>query len=160
VFSKTKVQFLHADEGAPQHLLATPAMVEGLRIAALEDLIAMKLKVVGDRGELRDYFDLMAIEQQTGRTVEEGLSLFLARFAPANPTNCSPQPAPRSSTTGPAANPRPSHRWADSPSKTSATEYVVAGGLHSGQPGAAARAFHHTARLWSNASNLPWRRRL
>lgn len=85
VFSKTKVQFLHADEGAPQHLLATPAKVEGLRIAALEDLIAMKLKVIGDRGELRDYYDLMAIEQQTGRTVEEGLSLFLARFAPAYP---------------------------------------------------------------------------
>lgn len=85
VFSKTKVQFLHADEGAPQHLLATPAKVEGLRIAALEDLIAMKLKVIGDRGELRDYYDLMAIEQQRGRTVEEGLSLFLARFAPAYP---------------------------------------------------------------------------
>ena len=85
VFSKTKVQFLHADEGAPQNLIVTPAKVEGLRIAALEDLIAMKLKVVGDRGELRDYFDLMAIEQQTGRTVEEGLSLFLARFAPTYP---------------------------------------------------------------------------
>jgi hypothetical protein len=85
LFSKTKVQFLHADEGAPQHLLAPPATVEGLRIATLEDLLAMKLKVVGDRGELRDYFDLMAIEQRAGRTVEEGLSLFLARFAPAYP---------------------------------------------------------------------------
>jgi hypothetical protein len=85
VFSKTKVQFLHADEGATQHQLTTPAKVEGLNIAALEDLIAMKLKVVGDRGELRDYFDLMAIEQRTGRTVEEGLSLFMARFAPAYP---------------------------------------------------------------------------
>jgi hypothetical protein len=30
----------------------------------------MKLKVVGDRGELRDYFDLMVIEQRTGRMVE------------------------------------------------------------------------------------------
>jgi nucleotidyltransferase AbiEii toxin of type IV toxin-antitoxin system len=44
VFSKTKVRFLYADEGAEQHLIATPAKVEGLRIAALEDLIAVKLK--------------------------------------------------------------------------------------------------------------------
>jgi hypothetical protein len=45
----------------------------------------MKLKVVGDRGELRDYFDLMTIEQRTGRSVEEGLQLFLARFQPRYP---------------------------------------------------------------------------
>jgi len=45
----------------------------------------MKLKVVGDRGELRDYFDLMTIEQQTGRTADEGLALFLERFQPEYP---------------------------------------------------------------------------
>src|SRR5487761_233694 len=63
LFSATKVQFLHADEGRPQHLLETPVSVDGLQIAQLSDLMAMKLKVVGDRGELRDYFDLMTIEQ-------------------------------------------------------------------------------------------------
>lgn len=47
--------------------------------------MAMKLKVIGDRGELRDYFDLMVIEQRTGQTVEEGLSLFQARFSPESP---------------------------------------------------------------------------
>ena len=41
----------------PQHLLEPPEEVDGLRIAGLSDLMAMKLKVVGDRGELRDYFD-------------------------------------------------------------------------------------------------------
>jgi hypothetical protein len=56
VFSATKVQFLHADEGCPQHLLEQPQDVDGLRVAQLSDLMAMKLKVVGDRGELRDYF--------------------------------------------------------------------------------------------------------
>lgn len=85
VFSRTKVQFLHADEGAPQRLLVPPCDQAGLRIAALDDLMAMKLKVVGDRGELRDYFDLMAIERQAGRMVEEGLSLFLTRFEPTYP---------------------------------------------------------------------------
>lgn len=54
-------------------------------MARLSDLMAMKLKVVGDRGELRDYFDLMVIEQQTGRTADEGLALFAERFRPDYP---------------------------------------------------------------------------
>ena len=45
----------------------------------------MKLKVVGDRGELRGYFDLMVIEQRTGRTADEGLALFVGRFQPEYP---------------------------------------------------------------------------
>ena len=85
LFSSTKVQFLHADEGRHQHLLEHPQETDGLRIARLSDLIAMKLKVVGDRGELRDYFDLMTIEQRTGRTADEGLALFVARFQPEYP---------------------------------------------------------------------------
>jgi hypothetical protein len=85
VFSATKVQFLHADEGCPQHLLEPPQEVDGLLVAQLSDLMAMKLKVVGDRGELRDYFDLMIIEQRTGRTADEGLALFVERFRPEYP---------------------------------------------------------------------------
>jgi hypothetical protein len=42
-----------------------PQQVDGLPVAQISDLMAMKLKVVGDRGELRDYFDLMTIEQRT-----------------------------------------------------------------------------------------------
>ena len=85
VFSRTKVQFLHADEGRPQQLLEAPQEVEGLEIAQISDLLAMKLKVVGDRGELRDYFDLMVIEKGTGRSAEEGLALFLERYRPEYP---------------------------------------------------------------------------
>jgi hypothetical protein len=85
IFSATKVQFLHADEARPQHVLEPPEEVDGLQIAGLSDLLAMKLKVVGDRGELRDYFDLMTIEQRTGRTADEGLALFVARFEPEYP---------------------------------------------------------------------------
>ena len=85
VFSAIKVQFLHADEGRPQRLLEAPADVDGLRVAQISDLMAMKLKVVGDRGELRDYFDLMTIEQRTGRTADEGLALFAERFQPEYP---------------------------------------------------------------------------
>ncbi len=85
IFSATKVQFQHADEARPQHLLEPPQEVDGLHIAGLSDLMAMKLNVVGDRGELRDYFDLMTIEQRTGRTADEGLALFVARFQPEYP---------------------------------------------------------------------------
>jgi len=85
VFSATRVQFLHADEVRPQRLLEQPQEFDGLRVAQISDLMAMKLKVVGDRGELRDYFDLMTIEQRTGRTVDEGLALFLERFQPEFP---------------------------------------------------------------------------
>jgi hypothetical protein len=85
VFSATRVQFLHADEVRPQRLLESPTQVDGLRIAQISDLMAMKLKVVGDRGELRDYFDRMTIEEQARRTVDEGLALFIERFQPEYP---------------------------------------------------------------------------
>jgi hypothetical protein len=77
LFSETKVQFLSA---ASQELLEQPIEVAGLRVASMSDIFATKLKVIGDRGELRDYFDLMEIERQTGRRVEEGLGLLLTRY--------------------------------------------------------------------------------
>jgi predicted nucleotidyltransferase component of viral defense system len=80
VFSKTKVQFLHADEVAPQTRLEPLTEVGGISVAGIGDILAMKLKVVAERGELRDYFDLMAIEQQADRTVEEGMALFAERY--------------------------------------------------------------------------------
>lgn len=79
LFSKTKVQFLHA-EG--QRQLEQPTVVAGLHVAGLADLMAMKLKVIAQRGELRDYFDLQRIEELTGRTVDEGLGYFVARYQP------------------------------------------------------------------------------
>ena len=68
--------FAHKGEGVSK----PPSEVAGLHIAGIPDIFAMKLKVIADRGELRDYFDLMAIEQQTGLGVEEGLGFFLTRF--------------------------------------------------------------------------------
>lgn len=77
VFDRTKVQFLWADG---QRVLDPGESVAGLTVGSVTDLIATKLKVTADRGELRDYFDLMAIEEQTGRRMEEGLSLYMARY--------------------------------------------------------------------------------
>ncbi|HEY7961373.1 MAG TPA: nucleotidyl transferase AbiEii/AbiGii toxin family protein [Solirubrobacteraceae bacterium] len=72
-----KVQFLHA-EG--QRDLGEALSVAGISVLSLADVFATKVKVVGDRGELRDYFDLKKIEQLTGRGVEEGIGLYMARF--------------------------------------------------------------------------------
>ncbi len=80
VFFATKVQFLHADEAGPQKLLETPTAVEGIPVAGLSDLLAMMLKTLGERGELRDYFDVMTIEKDGRHTVEEGLGFFLSRY--------------------------------------------------------------------------------
>lgn len=82
IFEGTKVQFLDATS---QHVLDDFTEVDGVRIASLPDLLATKVKVIADRGELRDYYDLMAIEQQTDLTVEQGLVLFVERYQPASP---------------------------------------------------------------------------
>lgn len=77
VLAGAKVQFLHA---RGQRRLAPTRRVAGIPVAAVDDILAMKLNVIGDRGELRDYFDVMTIEQRLGRTVEEGIALYLERF--------------------------------------------------------------------------------
>lgn len=77
VFSNTVVQFLSAEN---QRQLEPTTTVAGIEVAGIGDILAMKLKVIGDRGELRDYFDVMQIERQAGRTAEEGLGLYMARY--------------------------------------------------------------------------------
>jgi len=79
---KTKLQFLDATDQYP----VDPIQLIGeIPVAGLRDLAATKLKVVGDRGELRDYFDLMILELDAGLLVEEGLAAFLRRYRPTTP---------------------------------------------------------------------------
>ena len=82
VFFGTKLQFLDA---RGQHAVDEDLRVGGLRIASIRDCVAMKLKVVGDRGEFRDYFDLLAIEEAERGTAEMGLGDFLDRYRPKDP---------------------------------------------------------------------------
>lgn len=84
VYSATKVQFLDASAHRPVDGYTN---VGGIRIASMRDLVAMKLKVVGHRGELRDYFDLMAIEQASIGSAEQGLGDYLARYTPKHTTS-------------------------------------------------------------------------
>lgn len=77
VFNGTKVQFLWAIN---QTQLEEPTIIDGLPVGAISDIYATKLNAVAGRGELRDYFDLMCIEAQTGRPIEEGVALFMTRY--------------------------------------------------------------------------------
>jgi hypothetical protein len=61
VFNDTRLQVL---EASTQKLVGPTTTVGESRVASVEDIMAMKLKVIMDRGELRDYFDLMAIEER------------------------------------------------------------------------------------------------
>jgi hypothetical protein len=73
----TKLQFLDAHD---QVDLDEPEPHAGILVYSLADIFAMKVKVIGDRGELRDYFDLKRIEEITGRGVEEGIGLYMTRY--------------------------------------------------------------------------------
>ncbi|MXW95445.1 MAG: nucleotidyl transferase AbiEii/AbiGii toxin family protein [Acidimicrobiaceae bacterium] len=71
------VQFLWA---RGQTSLETGQSVSGLTVGSLPDVAATKLKAIGDRGELRDYYDLMRIETDAGVTMETTLRLYSRRF--------------------------------------------------------------------------------
>ena len=81
VFNGTRLQVLDA---STQKMVGRTSVVAGLRVASIEDIMAMKLKVIVDRGELRDYFDLMAIEEQASLPVEVGIPLSIKRYEPIN----------------------------------------------------------------------------
>jgi len=58
-----------------------------VKVADILDLMAMKLKVLAERGELRDYFDVKEIEERAGVSLEDGIALFRERYGldQANP---------------------------------------------------------------------------
>lgn len=77
VFNDTRVQFLRIRR---QDALEPPTGVAGIPVASLRDIAATKLKTIADRGELRDYFDLMTIEQRTAITIESALQDYQERY--------------------------------------------------------------------------------
>jgi len=76
------VQFLSV-EGQTQ--LGPTSRIDTADVATIPDILAMKLNAITGRAKLRDYFDLMVIDQQTGYPIESGIGLFLKRYQPAVP---------------------------------------------------------------------------
>jgi hypothetical protein len=79
LFNGTKVQVLDA---STQRLISPTIQVAGMRVASVEDLMATKIKVILDRGEMRDYFDLLRIEQKVGLQAEVGIVLAIQKYEP------------------------------------------------------------------------------
>jgi hypothetical protein len=77
VFGATKVEFFDASQLTQ---LSEPVVVAGLAVAGLQDLMAMKIKVMAERGEMRDYFDVKAIDESGAISVEEGIQLYMQRY--------------------------------------------------------------------------------
>jgi hypothetical protein len=59
--------------------LAMRASIDSVDVANY-DLMAMKLKVMAERGEMRDYFDVKAIDEKGSVSVEEGVELYMRRY--------------------------------------------------------------------------------
>lgn len=85
IFDSTRVQFLQAGLLRPEYRVEPIVIMGEMRIAGLGDLLAMKLNAITGRAQLRDYYDIMSIEQRAVRKVEEGIRLFLARYRPLDP---------------------------------------------------------------------------
>ena len=79
LFGATRLQFL---EASSVRVLEPLRPVAGVMVAGIGDLLAMKLEVICDRGELRDYYNLLAIERQGHRRTEEGIALALEKYRP------------------------------------------------------------------------------
>lgn len=77
LYGATKLEMFVAPE---IRQLAPPQTVAGLRVGSLEDLMAMKIKVLAERGEARDYFDVKTIDEKGGILVEEGIERYLERY--------------------------------------------------------------------------------
>jgi Nucleotidyl transferase AbiEii toxin, Type IV TA system len=77
IFGETKIEIFDA---RGLNRLAEPMVIAGLTVAALQDLMAMKLKVMAERGEMRDYFDVKAIDESGSVSVEEGIDLYMTRY--------------------------------------------------------------------------------
>ena len=77
VFGEVKLQYLLA---AGQQQIELGRKVEGMAVGSFPDVVATKLKVVGDRGELRDYYDLMCVETMGDTDVMGMLDWYCLRY--------------------------------------------------------------------------------
>jgi predicted nucleotidyltransferase component of viral defense system len=69
-------------EAATRTIVSPFVLVGGIRVASVDDIMATKLAVVAKRGELRDYFDIMKIEQDRLIMAETGLAFVVEKFSP------------------------------------------------------------------------------
>ena len=64
----------------PRWLEDRPQAVDGVPVAGIPDPLAMKLKAITDRKQLRDYVDLATIDTQTPYSIEDGLRFHIQKY--------------------------------------------------------------------------------
>ena len=77
VFDNVRLQFLRA---TGQRRIASGRKVGEMPVGSFPDVAAPKLKVIGDRGELRDYYDLMCIEEQGAADIPQMMEWYCRRY--------------------------------------------------------------------------------
>jgi hypothetical protein len=77
VLRSTKFEF---SDASAVHRVEPTTEVAGIPVAGVGDLLAMKVKAITARKELRDYEDLKALELLAGRRFEEGIALAIERY--------------------------------------------------------------------------------
>ena len=77
VFGGVKLQFLTA---TGQQRIERGRKVGKMVVGSFPDVVATKLKVVGDRGELRDYYDLMCVDSAGETDVMGMLDWYCLRY--------------------------------------------------------------------------------
>ncbi|MDE0268354.1 MAG: hypothetical protein OXI96_04870 [Acidimicrobiaceae bacterium] len=60
--------------------LQAPTTMANLNVGSVQDIMASKLRAITERHILRDYFDVMCIEQSTDISLEEGLTLYTHKY--------------------------------------------------------------------------------
>ena len=65
---------------------AEAVVLDGMRVASMADLLAMKLDVIMYRPKVRDYVDLAALDTSSPYSIEDGLLFHMRRYG-ATPAN-------------------------------------------------------------------------
>ena len=62
--------------------IAEGSVIDGVQIGSLPDLMAMKLDVIHDRRQIRDYIDISEMDRTGACRIEDGLNYHRQRYAP------------------------------------------------------------------------------
>jgi hypothetical protein len=80
-FNGTKISFMHFDS----EISETPQKFEGVNVAPIKDLAAMKISAISQRGAKRDFIDLFYIMKNQNMNLADVMAHFTEKFKSSNP---------------------------------------------------------------------------
>jgi hypothetical protein len=76
IFNGTRLSFIYYKSEMTGEFLN----FAGIKIAAIEDLIAMKIEAISQRGKKRDFIDLFAMMKNSAMTLSDVMSLYRKKY--------------------------------------------------------------------------------